>query len=294
MELRQLYFFKKAAELEHITRAAEELDTSQPYLSKMISELEEELGVSLFDHIGRSIKLNLYGKQFYQRVCHGLQELEDGKRELRDLYVQSELRVRIVTNSSLYMPEILSRFRRYYPNVQISQVSAGRNQMIRMLQSDEADFAVTSPPLMEDENFENQILLREVCRIIYPKDHWLTGRKEVPLRLLEKEPFITAAPGFAIRDQTDIFFERIGIRPNYVIQFTDTYNIPEFVMEGLGIAFSPWFVLKRNRNLEMQSVAVSDPVCQGEVALAWKKDRYLNQTCQIFRDFVVRYFQTEI
>lgn len=293
MEFRQLLFFKKVAELEHITRAAEELDTSQPFLSKTISDLEKELGVSLFDHVGRSICLNQYGRIFYQRVCRGLQEIENGKRELQDLYVQSELQLRIVTNSSLYMPEILSKFRQHYPKAQMNQISAGRNQMIKMLQSDEADFAISSPALTEDENFESRTLIHEICNIIYPKGHWLSQRENVTLLELKEESFITATPGFAIRDQADIFFAQAGFTPDYIIESTDTCNIPDFVKQGLGIAFSPQYFLKSSGILEKQNIEVTFPVCEGDVALTWKKNRYLNQTCQIFRDFIIRYFASE-
>lgn len=292
MEIRQLIFFKKVAEMEHITRAAEELNTSQPFLSKTIADVEKELGVPLFEHVGRSIRLSCYGKMFYKRVCRGLQEIEDGKRELRDLYVRSEMQIRIVTNSSLYMPEILSRFRQYYPHVRISQTSARRYRIIKMLQGDEADFAICSPPLTEDENFESRILLHETCNIIYPKGHWLSEKEKIALKELEEEPFITATPGFAIRDQSDQFFKEAGFTPNYMIQSTDTYNIPDFVNQGLGIAFVPQFFLKHRKALREQNVSVTFPKCEGEVALTWKKDRYLNQTCQIFREFIIKYFES--
>lgn len=291
MELRQLIYFKRVAELEHITRASEELDTSQPFLSKTISDLEDELGISLFDHIGRSIRLNQYGKLFYKRVCRGLQEFEDGKRELQDLYVESETQVRIVTNSSLYMPEILSRFHKYYPHIQLSQMSAKRHGIIEMLMKDDVDFAISSPELTEEECFENKILIHETCSIIYPKRHWLSGRKSVALQELVQENFITAPKGFALRDQSDLFFKEAGFRPTYVIQSTDTYNIPVFVDQGLGIAFTPQLFLKYHPEMKKQSIEITYPKCEGEVTLAWKKDRYLNQSCQIFRDFIIRYFE---
>ena len=68
MELTQLRYFQVAAYYEHISRAAAELNISQPALSTMISRLERELGVSLFDHNGRSIVLNQNGKRFLKRV----------------------------------------------------------------------------------------------------------------------------------------------------------------------------------------------------------------------------------
>lgn len=64
MEIQQLEYFKVVAEMQHMTHAAERLNISQPALSKSISNIEQEIGVPLFDRQGRSISLNRYGKLF--------------------------------------------------------------------------------------------------------------------------------------------------------------------------------------------------------------------------------------
>ncbi|MBC3798175.1 LysR family transcriptional regulator [Acetobacterium tundrae] len=84
MNLNQLYYFKKLAELEHYTQASKELFITQPSLSGSISSLEEELGIALFQHHGRNIKLTKYGKGFYQYVCSALTELEKGIEKARE------------------------------------------------------------------------------------------------------------------------------------------------------------------------------------------------------------------
>ncbi len=78
MNLNQLYYFMKLAELEHFTQAAKELFITQPSLSGSISSLEEELGLELFHRQGRSIKLTKYGQKFYEYVSSALTELEKG------------------------------------------------------------------------------------------------------------------------------------------------------------------------------------------------------------------------
>ena len=78
MNLSQLYYFRKLAELEHYTKAAKELYITQPSLSDAIASLEDELGIPLFKKEGRNIKLTKYGKEFYYYVCASLNELETG------------------------------------------------------------------------------------------------------------------------------------------------------------------------------------------------------------------------
>lgn len=78
MNLSQLYYFRKLAELQHYTKAAKELFITQPSLSDSIAGLEQELGVSLFQKEGRNIKLTKYGLEFYEHVSPALNELERG------------------------------------------------------------------------------------------------------------------------------------------------------------------------------------------------------------------------
>jgi DNA-binding transcriptional LysR family regulator len=85
MELLQLHYFQTVARLEHMTKAAEELKIAQPSLSKTISRLEEDLGAPLFNRQGRNIRLNQFGKVFLTRVDRIFRELEEGKREIRDM-----------------------------------------------------------------------------------------------------------------------------------------------------------------------------------------------------------------
>src|SRR5256886_1659607 len=85
MDLLQLHYFRTVARLEHMTRAAEELLIAQPALSQTIARLEDDLGVPLFDRLGRRIRLNLFGRAFLGRVERIFAELDQGQRELADL-----------------------------------------------------------------------------------------------------------------------------------------------------------------------------------------------------------------
>ena len=85
MDLKHLRYFVVVAELEHVTRAAEQLMVSQPFLTKIIKQLEKEIGVDLFDHVGRKISLNRYGKAYYARIKKCFLELENAQNEVNEL-----------------------------------------------------------------------------------------------------------------------------------------------------------------------------------------------------------------
>ena len=90
MNLNQLHYFSKLAEVEHYTKAAEELDISQPTLSHAIGSLEKELGTKLFEKQGRNVTLTKYGSIFREYVDESLHVLDSGVKKVRALTGQTE------------------------------------------------------------------------------------------------------------------------------------------------------------------------------------------------------------
>ncbi|SFC88903.1 regulatory helix-turn-helix protein, lysR family [Bacillus sp. OV322] len=126
MELLQLKYFQTVARLEHMTHAAEELKIAQPSLSKTISRLEEDLGVPLFDRIGRQIKLNQYGKTFLTRVDRIFMELGEAKRELEYLSGLHLGMVQLAISIPSILPDLISSFLAQHKNIFFQQLVAGK------------------------------------------------------------------------------------------------------------------------------------------------------------------------
>jgi DNA-binding transcriptional LysR family regulator len=90
LEWQQLEYFRAVAKTEHFRKASEQLSISQPALSRSITKLEEELGISLFDRTGRSVKLNQFGRLFLKRVENGINEIEMGEKSYIYLLILKE------------------------------------------------------------------------------------------------------------------------------------------------------------------------------------------------------------
>ena len=144
VELTQLRYFQTAAYYQHISRAAEELNISQPALSTMISRLEKELGVPLFDHNGRSIILNQNGQRFLQRVNHILMEVENSKRELQDIADEGDNSISLAVSSSQFL-QGMHAFMYQHPNYKWNQRVAENKEIAALLNRGQIDLAVTSP-----------------------------------------------------------------------------------------------------------------------------------------------------
>lgn len=280
MELKQLRYFKTAAEFQHITKAANALDINQPVLSRSLSALEEELGVELFDHVRRGITLNENGIYFYKRVCEIFATLEDACEDLKTQnYDAASVPIRIASNTGLYIPGLLKYLREKMPSSQITYITADRTELLQHLRNKEVDFIICSPMLEPKYQIKTQLLLNEHCPIIYPEGHWLSTAKEVSLRDLAFEPFIAVAKGFGIRDASDNFFELAGVDPIYSIVTNDTRSVRELVKDGCGIAFTSSSTIQMDPYFTNNHIFIQDPPCVGTVSLS-----YLTATSQNFHN----------
>ena len=117
MNLSQLYYFRKLAELEHYGKASEELFITQPSLSNSIGNLEKELGVPLFERVGRNVRLTSYGAEFNEHVCVALSEI-DKAIDLMKLYssgLSGQIRIgAVISIQRNFLPLLLSSFRKEF------------------------------------------------------------------------------------------------------------------------------------------------------------------------------------
>lgn len=291
MDLKQLIFFKRTAELEHMSRAAEDLMVSQPYLSKTISDLEAELGAPLFDHKGRNIAINYCGRAFYTHVVNILNELEDAKKEVQNISLSQQSTIRLATNVGQYMPGLLSLVTSGEKGVSINQLSAPRRDIIHMLRNAEVDFALCSPPLEEDVEFETIPLRYEKAVVIYPEGHWLEGCAEIPIEALLDETFISVAKGYGAREAFDSALSSCGSAAKMAIETTDTSSVFEYVKRGLGIAAVPLTTVLRNPAFQTRYTPLANNI-GGEIALSWRRRQFMGNAGQSFIQSSATYFDS--
>ncbi len=270
MDLKQLRYFKTAAEFQHITKAANALDINQPVLSRSLSMLEQELGVELFEHVGRGIRLNQNGAYFYKRICEIFTTLHDACEDLKTQNFEIEdTPIRLASNTGLYIPGLLGYLRKKMPSAKITYITANRTKLLQLLRDKEVDFIICSPLMEPKYQIQTKLLLNEHCPIIFPEGHWLSNASNIALRDLAQEPFIAVASGFGIRDTSDRFFELAGITPNYSIVTTDTRGVRELVKTGCGIAFTSSTTIQMDPYFTNNHIFIKEPPCIGTVSLSF-------------------------
>ncbi len=294
MEIKQLEYFQAVAKLEHYTHAAEQLSLSQPALSRSIANLEDELSVPLFDHEGRSVRLNQFGMIFLRRVNAALHEIEEAKREIKDSLDPELGTVSLAflpTLGSYLVPELVRTFHEQHPHINFQLSQNASSVIINDLKNGSVDLCLSFPPV-NDRNITWTRLMNEELYVVVPQHHRLAARTSVTLSEVENDLFILLKHGYGLRSSTERFCKEAGFVPKIMFEGDDVTTVIGFVEAGLGIALIPYIP-----NINMQKVkllSVRKPKCDRIIALTWMKDRYMSAAAAEFKNFVLSYLTEDI
>ncbi|MDH6425878.1 LysR family transcriptional regulator [Paenibacillus sp. FSL R5-0887] len=287
MELLQLQYFLAVARLEHMTEAARNLHVTQSSLSKTIQRLEEDLGVPLFDRVGRKLRLNESGSRFLRRAERALFELEQGKQELSDLSSPEHGTLELAVTTASTLPNILREFRKKRPDIQYHVQMLTTQEMVTLLNRGEVDYCLSSPPIKGDD-IECQIVFIDPILVAVPKGHRLANRSSVTLIELRDEWFVGVKSGYGTRDLIDSVCKSVGFVPKYVYEGDEPARLSTLVEAEIGLAFIP--STARNSREDIQYLQVENHELEREIALLWHRSRYISQAALEFREVVVEYF----
>jgi DNA-binding transcriptional LysR family regulator len=242
--------FEAVARLQSVTRAAEELETSQPYVSKQIALTEKQLNVQLFSRVGRRLYLTRAGEMLHQHAKVVVESLKDAEDMLLRAASASQKRLRIATSTTgMYMlPEWLASFEKKVAGLEMTVIVASGDEVERRVISGDADLGfIANRP--RSRSFAVNVVAEDSLALAVQKDHPLATRSSVKLDELSKERFIVREPESASRALTEkrIFQKRPDWRFRLQINHIDA--IKSSLEEGLGISF----ISRRAIDRELQS-----------------------------------------
>ncbi|KGR77206.1 LysR family transcriptional regulator [Ureibacillus sinduriensis] len=292
MEIQQLEYFKIVAEMQHMTHAAEQLNISQPALSKSISNIELEIGVPLFDRQGRSISLNRYGKLFLASANAILHEYEKAKAEISSLVKPGYGDVAfgfIHTLGMEVVPELMAHVPEKYPNMKFTLTQAASYNLLKWLEEGQVDLCLSQRIESKTINIEWIELWSEELFVIVPKNHRFADRETIKLEEIKDEPFISIKRGNALRQIVDKFFKEAGITTNITFAGEEMHTVAGFVGAGLGVSLIP--NIKGLNEYNVCKIRVSEPICERKIGVSWAGGRYLSPAAVQFKEYLVEYFK---
>ncbi|MEP0879766.1 LysR family transcriptional regulator [Funiculus sociatus GB2-M2] len=243
MELRHLHYFIAVAEELHFSRAAQRLHISQPPLSQQIRDLEDELGVKLFERTKRHVQLTEAGKVFLERSYGVLVQLEQAIEATQRIGRGEVGRLAIgFVGSATYtvLPDILSAFRAQFPAVELRLHELTTTQQIQALHDKQVDVGIVRSAIVEP-GLSVECILQESLVLALPATHPFSAQTKVSLSTLADESFILfpAKMGPIFYEQIINMCQQAGFRPKVAQEAVQMQTIIGLVAAGLGIAFVP-------------------------------------------------------
>ena len=287
MDLLQLRYFKKVAELEHISQAAEQLLISQPSLSKTIRHLEMDLEADLFDRRGKNIYINDNGKIVYKYAAKILQSIDNMTSELNDNTLKKEACITLQANAAIEaIPKYIIGFKKLHPEITINikQNAIGTNE------SSDYDFIIDTT--REKSKHANTLtLLKEPCSIAVSKNHPLAYQENISIEDFRLDSFLI------LRDRRPLSLmlkercKQAGFAPIVGLTCDDWEAIYSMVEANIGVSLIPvitWNLSHHKHDFVMKKLS---PPIYRYINLSWKEDAYLSEPAKIFRTYMVEFFE---
>ncbi|MFJ9498597.1 LysR family transcriptional regulator [Brevibacillus centrosporus] len=288
MEWQQLEYFQALAKHQNFTKAADELALTQSALSRSIAKLEEEFGVPLFERKIRGVALNQYGEILLPYVNRVIQEITQAKQEIKDMddpFTGTISLAFIHTLGSSFVPDLIGVFREKYPGIQFQLTQDSTRKIMNLLEAGKIDLGLCSPnEQMKNKYIEAVPAIDEQLYLIVPKKHRLADMKEVELKEVANEPFVSYKHESGIREVIENLCQKAGFKPNVTFEGVGDATIAGFVAANFGVALIPYIP-----GLDMSKIsllAVSKPRCRRVIQMVWRTDRYMSPAVNRFKSFI--------
>ncbi len=238
LTLQQLRLFEAVSRLGSYTRAAEELFISQPAVSIQIKRLEAQVGLPLFEQVGKKTFPTAAGKTMYNASLDILNRVDQLKNSIEELKgtVKGSLQLSVVTTAKYFLPSLLGAFLQKYPDVEPKLKFTNRARVIERLMNNEDDFVIMGQ-IPEDDNLEAYPFLNNILGIVAPANHPLVNKKNITIEELADQRFLNREVGSGTQYVFDQILKDHGVKIKPYMELGSSEALKQAVMAGLGIAF---------------------------------------------------------
>lgn len=290
MELRELKSFLKIMELESFSRAAKELGYSQSALSVQIHSLENELGVRLFDRMGKQVALTPPGRQLARRVLPILQEVEELENVMHNRPPAEALRIGMIESlCKAHMPQVMDYVCRNLPQLHITITIDSPSVLLDALNHNKVDLVYVLDKPLYDGKWEKVFQKRENIVFVCSVDSRLAREKDLELDQVIRQPFFLTEKADNYRLSLDQQLAARQLALNPILEVSDTGFILDMVQRGLGLSFLPQYVVENSPYRDrLQILQVKDFHMHMYRQLFYHKDKWLTQAMKVFLRLALR------
>lgn len=289
LTFRQLKVFETVARHLNYTKAAQELHLTQPAVSMQVKQLEEVVGLPLFEQMGRKTFLTEAGHELYRysrTISAMFAEMDDVFASLKGMG-RGRLSVSVATTAAYFAVRLLAEFARAYPQIQVSLDVTNREALLGQLERNERDLVIMGRP-PEEMELEAEPFRENPLVVLASPRHPLVGRQAIPLMEVALENFVVREQGSGTRSAIERFFAAHKVQPKTVMELGSNEAIKQAVIAGLGLGIASAHTLE----LELASGRLAVLDVQGFPILRhWyvvhRKGKRLSPAAQAFRAYVL-------
>ena len=280
MNLQQLRIIAEASRQNfNFTSVARALYISQPAISKSIREFEGELGVELFKRRGKKIlgftevgsKLLLLAEE----ILGSVRKIKSLKNEFLDKETGKLTLATTHTQARYVLPDIIKRYTKNSPKVQFVLHQSSPLEIASMLDDGDADIAIATESLKNDDRFITFPFYDWHHGIIVPKSHALLNNNKITLDLISEYPIITYHKGFTGREKIDMQFLARKLSQNIVLEALDADVIKAYVSQKLGVGIIASMAYDKNQDNDLVLIDGNDIFEKNTTYLALRKGQFL-------------------
>ena len=235
--LHQLKVFEATARHGSFTRAAEELYLTQPTVSIQVKQLTKAVGMPLFEQIGKKLYLTQAGEKLLttcQEIFNGLEQFEMSVANLKGMK-QGQLKLAVITTAKYFVPRLLGPFCKRYPGIDISLKVTNHQQLQKSMAENEDDlYIISQTPSQPD--LEVHPFLENPLIVLAPTSHPLARKKNIPIEMLNNEPFIMREEGSGTRTAVEELFAKCDVKVKVRLELGSNEAIKQAIAGGLGIS----------------------------------------------------------
>ena len=294
LELKQLQYFLAICDELHFARAAEKMGVSAPNISQQIRKLEEELGVLLFDRVGKTIVLTEAGAILHEHSAAAFQHLQQASHAIADLKQMQggSLSIGVLPgDADLMFNSLLLDFHQTYPTISLSLLETMK--VTEQVCDRSIDVGVTIGPV-NDERLTSIPLFHEEFSLAVSKNDPLSAETYISLNRLQDLKMVTFPPEHQCRKLIDRFCMNKGFKIQPHMVTTTLSSLLQMIQSGVGACVLPRLLLDNLHNTDIKVVHLRNPTPSQNICLIYRSDRYVGYAMRTFIKTLRAYIETAI
>jgi LysR family transcriptional regulator, low CO2-responsive transcriptional regulator len=287
--LHQLQILEAIAKHGSFTRAAEELELTQPTISQQIKRLTSTIGMPLFEQLGKQVHLTAAGKEVLSAsatISERFAQLEIVLDELKGLK-QGRINLVASTTAKYFVPRLLGTFHRKHPEIELNLKITNQEGVLARLANNQDDLYFTGRP-PKDLDIELRPILENPLVVVASSNHPLAGKKNISLKQLALEPFIFREAGSGTRLVIEQFLADNRVTVDVIIELSSNEAIKQAIAGELGISILSQHALAlEDRDGLLTILHVEGFPIQRHWYVIYPAGKQLSVAAQAFLDFSI-------